>query len=210
MTARSGKVAFVTKLAPKPKSGPTKATKIAKPAAATPAKPMKIRPMTPGVSRGARTRAYLVGLVVTIGLVGVAMRAWALQVDDGARYRSLAERQHELRVEIPAPRGDIVDEHGRPLAVSADADSIWANPHDVRDVAATADKLAAILGVDTGMLEAKLGAGARAGGRRREAARHRGREGTTALVPRPRGRWTGDRARRHRRQGCRRHRARDE
>src|SRR3954470_13757865 len=102
--------------------------------------------MTPGVSHGARTRAYLAGVVVSIGLGGVAMRAWALQVDDGDRYRALAEHQHELRLELPAPLGDVVDAHGRPLAVSADADSIWANPHDVRDVAATADKLAAILG----------------------------------------------------------------
>ncbi len=117
-----------------------------------------MKPMTPGVSRGARARAHLAGLVVTIGLAGVAMRAWALQVDDGDRYRSLAERQHELRVDIPAPRGDILDGHGRPLAVSADADSIWANPRDVRDVAETAEKLAAILGNDPRVLEAKLAA----------------------------------------------------
>ena len=113
--------------------------------------------MTPGVSRGARARAYLAGFVVTFGLFGVAMRAWALQVDDGARYHMLAERQHEMHVDIPAPRGDVLDVHGRPLAASADADSIWANPHDVRDVAATAEKLATLLGTDASVLEAKLG-----------------------------------------------------
>jgi len=112
--------------------------------------------MTPGVSRGARARAYLVGLVVSVGLFGVAMRAWALQIDDGERYRALAERQHAMRLDTPAPRGDVVDAHGRPLAVSADADSIWANPHDVRDLATTAEKLAAILHGDASALEAKL------------------------------------------------------
>ena len=39
--------------------------------------------MTPGVSRAARLRAYLAGVVVTAGLCGVAYRAWALQVDEG-------------------------------------------------------------------------------------------------------------------------------
>ena len=112
--------------------------------------------MTPGVSRGARTRAYLAGAVVTFGLLGVGVRAWALQVTDGPRYRALAERQHELRLEVPAPRGEVLDTHGAPLAVSADVDSIWANPHDVRDLAMTADKLAAITGIDAAVLEAKL------------------------------------------------------
>ena len=117
----------------------------------------KIKPMTPGIPHSARLRAYLAGAVVTLGLCGVAWRAWALQVDEGTHYRELAERQHAMTVDIPAPRGDVIDAHGRPLAVSADADSIWANPREVRDVADTADKLAKLTGEDAGPLEAKLG-----------------------------------------------------
>ena len=116
----------------------------------------RVKPMTPGVPGGARARAYVIGIVVTLGLVGVAKRAWSLQIDDGDRYRMLAEHQHEMHLEIPAPRGDVIDIHGRPLAVSADVDSIWANPHEVRDVAMTAEKLAKILGGDEQTLEAKL------------------------------------------------------
>jgi cell division protein FtsI (penicillin-binding protein 3) len=114
--------------------------------------------MTPGVPPSARLRAYLSGVIVTAGLCGVAYKAWALQVDDGAHYRELAARQHEAAVNIPAPRGDVVDAHGRPLAVSADADSVWANPREISDVTDTADKLARILGVEAGVLEDKLAA----------------------------------------------------
>jgi cell division protein FtsI (penicillin-binding protein 3) len=103
-------------------------------------------------------RAYLAGLVVTAGLCGVAYRAWALQVDEGDHYRELAMRQHASNVNIPAPRGDVVDAHGRPLAVSADADSVWANPREITDVTETADKLAKILGEDPNILEDKLAA----------------------------------------------------
>ena len=110
-----------------------------------------------GVGRAARVRAYLAGLAVSLGLVGVGVRAWALQVDDGERFRVLADRQHAQTLEIPAPRGEVLDGHGRPLAVSADAESIWANPREVRDVSATAEKLAAITGGDPAVLEAKLG-----------------------------------------------------
>ena len=114
--------------------------------------------MTPGVPHAARVRAYLAGLVVTAGLCGVAYRAWALQVDEGDHYRELAARQHASNVNIPAPRGDVVDARGRPLAVSADADSVWANPREIKDVTDTADKLATILGMEATVLEDKLAA----------------------------------------------------
>ena len=112
--------------------------------------------MTPGIPHSARVRAYVAGAVVTLGLVGVAWRAWALQIDDSERYRVLATRQHALTVDIPAPRGDVLDTYGRPLAVSADADSIWANPREIRDVTATADKLAGLVGGEPSALESKL------------------------------------------------------
>ncbi len=119
----------------------------------------KIKPMTPGVSSGARLRAYLAGATLSIGILGLGYRAWALQVDDNEHYKLLAERQHATTVETPAPRGDVRDVNGEPLAVSADTDSIWANPREIRDVTATADKLAGLMQTDPASLEAKLGTG---------------------------------------------------
>jgi cell division protein FtsI (penicillin-binding protein 3) len=116
----------------------------------------KIKPMTPGVSSAARVRAYVAGAVVSVGLLGVAMKAWALQVEDGPKYREAAARQHAMRLDIPAPRGEVTDRVGRPLAISADADSVWANPREVHDVTGTAEKLAALLHGDAGVLESRL------------------------------------------------------
>lgn len=118
----------------------------------------RIEVATPGIPRAARLRAYVVGAVVTAGLVGVACRAWGLQVGEGSRYRALAARQHEMSVDIPAPRGEVRDARGRPLAVSADAESIWANPRAIRDVTETAAKVARLVGGDAAALEARLGA----------------------------------------------------
>ncbi|MEJ7597006.1 MAG: penicillin-binding protein [Kofleriaceae bacterium] len=116
----------------------------------------KIRPMTPGIPHAARLRAYLAGGLVTLGIIGAASRAWGIQVDEAPHYRALAAKQHALVVDIPAPRGEVLDAQGRALAVSADADSIWANPREIRDVTETAEQLAAILGEDAVGLEAKL------------------------------------------------------
>ncbi len=118
---------------------------------------VKIEAATPGISRAARVRAYVVGGVMTLGIVGVACRAWGLQVEEGERYRAMAARQHAASVGIPAPRGEILDAQGRPLAISADAESIWANPREIRDVTETAARLAKLTGGDPATLEAKLG-----------------------------------------------------
>jgi len=118
---------------------------------------VRFRPMTPGIPQGARLRAYLSGAIVTAALCGVAWRAWALQVEEGDRYREIAARQHATNVDIPAPRGDVIDRLGRPLAISADAESIWANPRDIQDVTETADRLATLIGGDAATLEDKLG-----------------------------------------------------
>jgi cell division protein FtsI (penicillin-binding protein 3) len=112
---------------------------------------------TPGVSKAAHTRAYLAISLLTLAFIGIAFRAWGLQVSSGAHFRDQATRQHAITVEIPAPRGAIVDRLGRPLAVTADADSVWADPREVRDVAATAERLARLLDGDVRSLEEKLG-----------------------------------------------------
>jgi cell division protein FtsI (penicillin-binding protein 3) len=94
--------------------------------------------------------------VISGALVGLAWRAYALQVDNSEHYRALANKQHGATVELPAARGEVLDVHGRPLAVSAEAESIWANPRAIQDLAATAERLAALVGGHPAALEAKL------------------------------------------------------
>lgn len=113
---------------------------------------------TPGISPAGRVRAYIAAALVTAGICGVASKAWSLQISDGAKFAEQAAKQHGTTVDLPGPRGDIVDAHGHPLAVSADADSIWANPREILDVTETATKLAAILDKDPNVYEDKLGA----------------------------------------------------
>jgi cell division protein FtsI (penicillin-binding protein 3) len=114
------------------------------------------KPMTPGIPRAARVRAYVTAGVLVAALGGIGYEAWGLQVEQGARYRAEAARQHMLTVEVAAPRGEIVDVRGRPLAVTADADSVWVDPHEIVDVAGTAEKLATLLDQDVRVVEARL------------------------------------------------------
>ncbi|MBK9035373.1 MAG: transpeptidase family protein [Myxococcales bacterium] len=111
---------------------------------------------TPGVSRAARVRARTAAALMSALLLGVGYKAYGLQVEQGDKFREQALRQHVRNVEIPAPRGIILDTRGRPLAISADAESVWADPRAVVDVAGSAERVAAALALDVNVVEARL------------------------------------------------------
>ena len=117
---------------------------------------MKPKVLTPGIPPNARRRAYAAAGFMSILFAGIAYEAYGLEVRDNAHFRELADRQHVRTLEIAAPRGQILDARGRPLAVSTDADSVYADPREVKDVVASAATLARILGLDDVELEEKL------------------------------------------------------
>ncbi|MEL7297190.1 MAG: penicillin-binding transpeptidase domain-containing protein [Pseudomonadota bacterium] len=63
--------------------------------------------------------------VFALVLVG---RAAQLQVVDREMLNKRADALHLRRMEVFAHRGNILDRHGQPLAISTPVDSIWANP----------------------------------------------------------------------------------
>jgi cell division protein FtsI (penicillin-binding protein 3) len=106
--------------------------------------------------RWVRARILGVAGLLTLLLAAIAYRAYGLQIREADHYRLLAERQHIATVEVPAPRGALYDATGAELAVSADIDSIYVNPHEVDDLLGTAEKLGALCTLDPGELEARL------------------------------------------------------
>lgn len=108
------------------------------------------------IGRPIAMRIYVAGVVLSLLFLSICYRAYGLQIGQMDKYRQLARRQHLRMVELPAPRGPILDVKGRELAVTADTDSVYANPREVRDVASTAESLATILELDVRALEAKL------------------------------------------------------
>jgi cell division protein FtsI (penicillin-binding protein 3) len=109
-----------------------------------------------------RTERWVqIRILVVTGLLGLCLllmmyKAYSLQVANGDHYLALAQKQHLSSVVLTARRGPIYDRRGRELAVTADAESVVANPRKVVNVSDTAEKLAAILGKDVRDMEAKL------------------------------------------------------
>ena len=109
-----------------------------------------------------RARIALLGLCVMCVAMVVVVRAYHLQVASGDRLREMAEGQHLRKLRVSPRRGAIYDRHGAELAVSADVDSVYANPRRLKameqDPRTVAKRVAKILDVDVEWLEKRLAA----------------------------------------------------
>src|SRR5208282_3433569 len=87
---------------------------------------------------GTQTKSYrwrstlVLGLVV-LGAVGLAARAFELQLLDHGFLAKQGDDRSMRVVKIEAHRGSITDRNGEPLAVSTPVDSVWVNPQELND-----------------------------------------------------------------------------
>lgn len=93
-----------------------------------------------------RRRVIIVAALLTLWAVGIEVRLVVLQVVRHGELMARAERQQQRTQQLPPKRGDILDRHGRILATSVDADSIYAVPTDLGDVPSTVQNLCGALG----------------------------------------------------------------
>jgi cell division protein FtsI/penicillin-binding protein 2 len=80
-------------------------------------------------------------------LVVIGRAAW-LQGVQGSQLASEATLQQTEVVTVPGLRGSLLDRYGNPLAVSEDAETIYATPYQVKKPVKTAEELARVLKLD--------------------------------------------------------------
>ncbi len=121
---------------------------------------------------GKRVRWIRVRMGVLCGIMGVSLgvivsSAYRVQVEDGAAWRELAEKQRQRRMHVEPKRGSIHDRNGQPLAVSVEVPSIVADVAEIlhgvegpgpqtvvlKDVAI---RLGAVLSMDSNEIYEKL------------------------------------------------------
>ena len=112
-------------------------------------KTVVMAPVGPGRwERLVRLRLMLIALSVCLWALIVLSRLVQLQVFGRESYQRQAARQSERTINLDPRRGPILDRDRRALAVSVDADSIYAVPQEVDDPPRTAAALARALGLD--------------------------------------------------------------
>jgi cell division protein FtsI (penicillin-binding protein 3) len=93
-------------------------------------------------------RLMLLALGISLWGLVIAVRLVDLQVLERAFFERQSARQSERTINLDPRRGPILDRNGRPLAVSVEAESIYAVPQDIEDPARTAAVLGKALGLD--------------------------------------------------------------
>jgi cell division protein FtsI (penicillin-binding protein 3) len=84
--------------------------------------------------------------VMLVAFGGIAVRLASLQVGDRQGLSAIGLDQRVRTAELPASRGEILDRHGVPLAITLDARDIYADPTQVTDLEGEAAQIAAVLG----------------------------------------------------------------
>ncbi len=110
---------------------------------------------TSAESRGLRRLRNLARFILIWALVIVG-RLIYLQVYQHEPYRQIADDQSHNEVEIPAPRGRLLDREGRTLALSVPADTIVVNPRIAPDLSVAKDLFVPILNLEADRLQARI------------------------------------------------------
>ncbi|HEY7317679.1 MAG TPA: penicillin-binding protein [Candidatus Binatia bacterium] len=105
---------------------------------------------------GNRLRLGVAKIFFLILFVVAAGRAFQLQVLQGERLKRLGERQHLKEWIVLPKRGAVLDRTGEPLALSLEAQSVYARPHRIHDPAAVSRALAKILKLDVDAVKQKI------------------------------------------------------
>jgi cell division protein FtsI (penicillin-binding protein 3) len=98
-----------------------------------------------------RRGLMLAGWLLTGAIVLV--RAGQVQLVEGAEWQSLADSQHRMTTDVPAPRGAILDRDGEPLVVSREVYKVAVAPGEVRDREVVRDLLRSTLGLSAAQAE---------------------------------------------------------
>ena len=102
----------------------------------------------PPRERQMRLRLMLLALTVSLWALVIGIRLVHLQVLGRTFFEQQGARQSERTVNLFPRRGPILDRNNQPLAVSVDAESVYAVPQDIASPQEPAAALAHALGLD--------------------------------------------------------------
>ncbi len=103
-----------------------------------------------------RGKLVISTIILAIAFVGLVSRLWFLQVIKGDEYESFSIG-NRIRIErVPAPRGRVLDRHGRELVVNRPSFDIYVLPKDVENIQSLSDNLSIILDVDGAKVRDKI------------------------------------------------------
>jgi len=103
-----------------------------------------------------QVRLYLLTWAAVVWIVVLLYRLVDLQIANVDQWQNWALKQHLARLKLASERGPLLDRHGRLMAVSVPAGSIYVRPRQVKDRDLVVKNLAALLHLPFKEIEEKL------------------------------------------------------
>jgi cell division protein FtsI (penicillin-binding protein 3) len=101
-------------------------------------------------------RLTFLAIALTLWALAIFGKLITLQVVQHAKYSAIARSQQEHQVDIPAPRGSILDRNGEPLAISVPVASVSVNPQQIQSLRVATEVLGNTLNLDQKVLYSRL------------------------------------------------------
>jgi len=101
-------------------------------------------------------RMTVLAVALMLWACGIFAKLVSLQVVQHAKYSAIARSQQEHLVDIPAPRGTILDRNGQPLAISVPVASVSVNPQQIQNLRVATEVLGNTLNLDQRVLSSRL------------------------------------------------------
>jgi cell division protein FtsI/penicillin-binding protein 2 len=103
-----------------------------------------------------RVRVALIGLGLVVCLLGLAFRLFQVQVVQAEELAGQGLDQRLVTRDLAPQRGKIYDRNGELLAMTVEAQSIWANPTQIEEPLWVAQQIGGLLGLDSQELLTRL------------------------------------------------------
>jgi cell division protein FtsI (penicillin-binding protein 3) len=101
-------------------------------------------------------RLTLLAAILLLWALAIFGKLISLQVVQHDKYAAMARSQQEHEIDIPAPRGSILDRNGQPLAISVPVASVSVNPQQIKNLRVATEVLGNTLNLDQAELYRRL------------------------------------------------------
>lgn len=108
------------------------------------------------LNTGYRWRFELLFIIIGLALAGLIYRLFSIQIINHHKYLTQQQSQSHIKIELPAPPGQILDRNGTILAISNVVDSVYAIPGLLAQEPNLIKQLSAILKISTQNIQLKI------------------------------------------------------
>ena len=106
-----------------------------------------------------KIRLALLALFLLTAWIGMSARLFQVQVQDAARYAEMGRAERQTDEVLLPQRGNIFDRGGDPMAMTVDAQTIYARPSELTEPLFVAQQVGGMLGVDSAVLMERFNSG---------------------------------------------------